>query len=85
MSNKSNPTVATMGIDIGKNSFHVGQAPVTSPSNAAYRPRGDGSSVQRTSKTNFPNLPTSGSPTVFHVRIVAGKSSAEGKTEPIKL
>src|SRR2546430_1162960 len=23
MSNKSNPTVATMGIDIGKNSFHV--------------------------------------------------------------
>ena len=23
MSNKSNPSVATMGIDIGKNSFHV--------------------------------------------------------------
>src|SRR5215470_2759217 len=23
MSNKSNPTIATMGIDIGKNSFHV--------------------------------------------------------------
>jgi transposase len=23
MSNKSNPTVAAMGIDIGKNSFHV--------------------------------------------------------------
>jgi hypothetical protein len=23
MSNKSNPTVATVGIDIGKNSFHV--------------------------------------------------------------
>lgn len=23
MSNKSNPTVATMGIDIGKNSFHL--------------------------------------------------------------
>ena len=23
MSNKSNPTVATMGIDIGKNSFHA--------------------------------------------------------------
>jgi len=23
MSNKSTPTVATMGIDIGKNSFHV--------------------------------------------------------------
>jgi transposase len=23
MFNKSNPTVATMGIDIGKNSFHV--------------------------------------------------------------